>query len=82
MSRNMRPHGRGKCLSKQNEAILRSLALLNPDLAVFQVNVRNFNVAKFTNSHRRIKKQPQHQRMLNVICLIYNFIKSPKVIGI
>ena len=49
---------RGEALAEQDVAILAALAQVDPDLAGFEVNIGDSEVAEFADPHRRVEEQP------------------------
>jgi len=60
MSGDMGTKGSGKGLSEKYQPILTSFALLNEYLAVFEIDIRNLDPAKFTDPNASVKQQTQH----------------------
>src|SRR6516225_2158118 len=67
--------GRGEGLPEQDDPILGTLPLVDPNAAAVQVNVRDFNLAKLRDAHASIEQQPEHKRMLRVGGSVYFLIE-------
>ena len=60
---------------------LSSLCLVDPDLAGFDINFGDSDVAEFTDSHRRVEEQPEHQGVLDILGTIDDLIEPPELLG-
>ena len=49
---DVRPQGGGEGLAEEDVAVLAALALVHPDLAGFEINFGDSEVAEFTDPHR------------------------------
>ena len=78
---DMRSQGGGEGLAKEHVAVLRAFALVDPDLAGFEINFGDSDVAEFTDSHRREEQEPQHQSVLHVLGTIHDLIEPPELVG-
>jgi hypothetical protein len=81
MGGNVSAERRGKRLAEEYIPVFAALALVDPDFALFQVNVFDFHAAKFAHPDASVEQQPQHQAVLDVICLIDNSVEAPKLVS-
>jgi len=81
MGGNVGAEGRGEGLAEQNKPVLAALPLVDPDLAVLQVHVGDFDVAEFRHPDGGVEHQPQHQGVLHIVGLIHHAVESPEAVG-
>src|SRR5208337_2718869 len=78
---DVRSQGGGEGLPKEHVPVFRAFALVDPDLAGFDINFGDSDVAEFTYPHRREEQEPEHQSMLNVLGTVYDLIEPPELVG-
>lgn len=82
MSGNVSPQSRGKGFSKENVAVLVALALVNPDLAAFQINVGHLDAAQLIDPHCREEEKSQEKSVLYILGVIDEFVEPLKIVGV
>jgi hypothetical protein len=78
---DVRSQGSGEGLAKEHVPVFRAFALVDPDLAGFDINFGDSDVAEFTYPHRRVEEQPEHQGVLNVLGTIHDLIEPAEFVG-
>ena len=78
---DVRSQGGGEGLAEQHVPVFRAFALVDPDLAGFEINFGNSDVAEFTDSHRREEQEPQHKSVLDILGTIDDLIEPPELVG-
>src|SRR5271166_6984193 len=73
--------GGGEGLAKEHVPVFRAFALVDPDLAGSDINFGDSDVAEFTDSHRRVEEQPEHQGVLDILGTVYDLIEPPELLG-
>ena len=51
---------RGEAFPEQHVSVFATLTLVHPDLAGFEINIGDSEVAQFADPHGREEEQPQH----------------------
>ena len=78
---DMRSQGGGEGLAKEHVPVFRAFALVDPDLAGFDINFGDSDVAEFTYPHRREEQEPEHQSVLDILGTVYDLIEPPELLG-
>src|SRR5208337_1150898 len=73
--------GGGERLAEQHVTIFTALALVHPDLAGFDINFGDSDVAEFTDSHCCEEQEPEHQGVLDILGTIDDLIEPPELLG-
>src|SRR5271157_1174199 len=81
MGSDVRSQGGCEGLAKEHVPVFRAFALVDPDLAGFDINFGDSDVAEFTDSHCCEEQEPEHQSMLNVLGTVYDLIEPPELLG-
>ena len=79
--RDVRLQRRGERPPEQNDSILTSLALVDPDLAVLKVHVGDLHVAQFADTNTGEEQKTQHQCALHIVRSIHELIEASELIG-
>src|ERR1700728_847147 len=72
---------RGEGLAKQDVSVFAALAVMSSDLAGFEINIGDSEVAKFTDPDAGIEEQPQHQRMLDILGTVHDLVEASELVG-
>src|SRR5208283_3532172 len=78
---HMRSQGGRKALAEEDVPVFRALALVDPDLAGFEINFGDSDVAEFTYFHRREEQEPQHKSVLDILGMVHDLIEPPELLG-
>ena len=72
---------RGEGLAEEDVPVLRPLALVDENLAVFQVHVGDLDAAQFRDPDAGVEQQPQHQGVLHVLGGVHSLVECPELVG-
>src|SRR5271157_4266994 len=78
---DVRPQGCGEGLAEQHVPVFRAFALVDPDLAGFDINFGNSDVAEFTDPHRCEEQEPQHKGVLHILGTVHDLIEPPELLS-
>src|SRR5271165_1653106 len=78
---DVRSQGGGEGLAEQYVPVFRALALVHPDLAGFDINFGDSDVAEFTYPHRREEQEPQHKSVLDILGTVHDLIEPPELLS-
>src|SRR5271157_525412 len=81
MGSDVRSQGGCEGLAKEHVPVFTALALVYPDLAGFDINFGDSDVAEFTDSHCCEEQEPEHQSMLNVLGTVYDLIEAAELVS-
>ena len=78
---DVRPKGSGEAFPEEDVSILASFSQIHSDLAGFEINIGDSEVAEFTHPHSREEEQPQHQSVLDILGTVHDLIKAAELVG-
>ena len=81
VSSDVGSQGGGEGLAEEDVTVLAAFALVDPDLAGFDINFGNSDVAEFTDPDRREEQEPEHQGVLDVLGTIDDLIEPAELLG-